>query len=216
MDARLVAFVGIAAVLTITPGADMALVAKNAFTRGPRASFATILGICSGLVVHASASALGLSMILAKSARAFAIVKWAGALYLLYLGLMALGRAARGRLPSPDPGSANDLALASESGREWWGGYGEGLFTNLLNPKVVLFYLTFLPQFIAPGDPVLQTSLLLASVHIVMGLIWLSIYGAALRKLSATMSRSGFRRTLEAATGGLLVALGVRLAFVRR
>lgn len=213
MDARFVAFVGIAALLTITPGADMALVAKNAFTRGPRASFATILGICSGLVVHATASALGLSVILAKSARAFAIVKWAGALYLLYLGLMALGRAVRGVSASA---VSLDRLAGGESGSAWWGGYGEGLITNLLNPKVVLFYLTFLPQFIAPGDPVLRTSLLLASIHIAMGLVWLSIYGAALRKLNAAMSRSGFRRALEAATGGLLVALGIRLAFVRR
>jgi len=216
MDARYVAFVGIAALLTITPGADMALVAKNAFSRGRRASFATILGICSGLVVHATASALGLSVILAESARAFAVVKWAGALYLLYLGLAALWRALHGVTPSPITRDANRDGAAEESGAAWWAGYVEGLFTNVLNPKVVLFYLTFLPQFIAPGDPILRTSLLLASVHIVMGLIWLSIYGAALRRLSAVMSRSSFRRTLEAATGGLLVAVGVRLAFAKR
>src|SRR5215470_7083327 len=216
MDARYVAFVGIAALLTITPGADMALVAKNVFTRGRSASFATILGICSGLVVHATASALGLSVILARSARAFAAVKWAGALYLLYLGLGALWRAAKGGGSAPAATAVGDREVEGESPGAWWAGYGEGLLTNLLNPKVVLFYLTFLPQFIAPGDPVLRTSLLLASVHILMGLIWLSIYGAALRKLNAAMSRSGFRRALEAATGGLLVALGIRLAFVRR
>jgi RhtB (resistance to homoserine/threonine) family protein len=216
MDARYIAFIGIAALLTITPGADMALVAKNAFTRGRSASFATILGICSGLIVHATASALGLSVILAKSARVFAAVKWAGAIYLLYLGLAALWRAFRGAALAVAAAAANESALAAESGREWWAGYGEGLLTNLLNPKVVLFYLTFLPQFIAPGDPVLRTSLLLASVHIAMGLIWLTIYSAALRKLNAAMSRSSFRRALEAATGGLLVALGIRLAFVKR
>jgi threonine/homoserine/homoserine lactone efflux protein len=99
MDGRYLAFAGIAAVLTITPGADMALVAKNVFTRGPKGSFATILGICSGLFVHATASALGLSVILAKSARAFEIVKWAGAAYLFYLGLMALRRAVKGGAP---------------------------------------------------------------------------------------------------------------------
>jgi len=216
MDARYVAFVGIAALLTITPGADMALVAKNVFTRGRSASFATILGICSGLVVHATASALGLSVILARSARAFAAVKWAGALYLLYLGLAALWRAAKGGDSAPAATAGGNREVEAESPGARWAGYGEGLLTNLLNPKVVLFYLTFLPQFIAPGDPVLRTSLLLASVHILMGLIWLSIYGAALRKLNAAMSRSGFRRALEAATGGLLVALGIRLAFVRR
>ncbi len=216
MDARYVAFVGIAALLTITPGADMALVAKNAFTRGRGASFATILGICSGLVVHATASALGLSVILAKSARMFAAVKWAGALYLLYLGLAALWRAAKGGSSAQVATVASGGEVELESRGVWWAGYGEGLLTNLLNPKVVLFYLTFLPQFIAPGHPVLRTSLLLASVHILMGLIWLSIYGAALRKLNAAMSGSGLRRALEAATGGLLVALGIRLAFVRR
>src|SRR5215467_13290125 len=120
MDARYVAFVGIAALLTITPGADMALVAKNAFTRGRRASFATILGICSGLVVHATASALGLSVILAKSARAFAVIKWVGALYLLYLGVAALRRAERGVSPSAAEPTGNEKVTMSEFRRDWW------------------------------------------------------------------------------------------------
>src|SRR5580658_4425711 len=93
MDARYLTFAGIAAVLTITPGTDMALLAKNVFTRGKRGSSATIAGICSGLFVHATASALGLSAILAESARAFEFVKWAGAAYLFYLGARALMRA---------------------------------------------------------------------------------------------------------------------------
>ena len=216
MDARYLAFAGIAALLTITPGADMALVAKNAFTRGRRASFATILGISSGLVVHATASALGLSLVLAKSARAFLVIKWAGALYLLYLGLRSLWRASETKWLSPLTPPAGEGNGADRSGRAWAAGYGEGLLTNLLNPKVALFYVTFLPQFIAPGDPVLGTSLLLASTHILMGLVWLTIYGAALRKLNNAMGQSGFRRTLEAVTGGLLVALGIRLAFAKR
>src|SRR5262249_23042520 len=131
------------------------------------------------------------------------------------LGIMALWRALRGVSPSP-VAAAGENAVSGGSGRTWLGGYAEGLITNLLNPKVVLFYLTFLPQFIAPGDPVLRTSLLLANAHSAMGLVWLTIYSAALRKLNAAVSSSGFRRALEAATGGLLVALGIRLAFVRR
>jgi threonine/homoserine/homoserine lactone efflux protein len=215
MDARYWAFAGIAAVLTITPGADMALVAKNVFTRGKQSSFATTAGICSGLFVHATASALGLSAILAESARAFEVVKWAGAVYLFYLGVRALLRAAKSTASAVE----NPARAAKTMGRikiGWWGSYAEGLLTNLLNPKVALFYLTFLPQFIAPGDPVLPISLLLAGLHVAMSLVWLIAYAGALQKLNATMTRSGVRRGIEAVTGGLLMALGVRLAFVKR
>ena len=212
MDARYLAFAGIAAVLTITPGADMALVAKNVFTRGQKGSFATILGICSGLFVHATASALGLSAILAKSARAFELVKWVGAAYIFYLGVIALRRAIRDAAPAQQALTASPVVR----GMGHWGGFAEGMLTNVLNPKVALFYLTFLPQFIAPGDPVLQVSLLLASLHVAMGLVWLSIYSRALHKLNTTMTRSGVRRGIEAVTGGLLMALGARLAFAKR
>jgi threonine/homoserine/homoserine lactone efflux protein len=212
MDGRYLAFAGIAAVLTITPGADMALVAKNVFTRGPKGSFATILGICSGLFVHATASALGLSAILAKSARAFEIVKWAGAAYLFYLGAMALRRAIRGEAPV----NLNAPGDAAQKREGWWGGYLEGLLTNLLNPKVALFYLTFLPQFIAPGDPVLRVSLFLASLHVAMGLVWLSIYSRALDKLNTKLASGRVRRAIETATGGLLMVLGAKLVFARR
>ena len=212
MDGRYLAFAGIAAVLTITPGADMALVAKNVLTRGPKGSFATILGICSGLFVHATASALGLSAILARSARAFEIVKWAGAVYLFYLGVMALRRAVK----SSAPASLERTEDAAKKREGWWGGYLEGLFTNLLNPKVALFYLTFLPQFIAPGDPVLRVSLFLASLHVVMGLVWLSIYSRTLHKLNTRLAGGRVRRAIEAATGGLLMALGAKLVFARR
>jgi len=212
MDARYLACAGIAAVLTITPGADMALVAKNVFTRGRRGSFATILGICSGLFVHATASALGLSAILAKSARAFEIVKWMGAAYLFYLGVMALRRAIRGEAPP----STAPLESSAKQRSGWWGAFSEGMLTNILNPKVALFYLTFLPQFIAPGDPVLRVSLFLASLHVAMGLIWLSIYSSALHKLNTKLAGGRVRRGIAAVTGGLLMALGAKLVFARR
>ncbi|HEY6385960.1 MAG TPA: LysE family translocator [Candidatus Acidoferrum sp.] len=139
MDSRYLAFAGLAAVLTITPGTDMALLAKNVFTRGKKGSSATIVGICSGLFVHAAASALGLSAILAESARAFEIVKWAGAEYLFYLGVRALMRAWKKSAlicleHAPSPMVRN---------MTWRPSYFERLFTNLLNPKVALFYLTF-------------------------------------------------------------------------
>jgi threonine/homoserine/homoserine lactone efflux protein len=212
MDTRYLAFAGIAAVLTITPGTDMALLAKNVFTRGKKGSSATIVGICSGLFVHATASALGLSAILAESARAFEIVKWAGAVYLFYLGVRAIMRAWK----APAPVSPEQVQKRSAKQVTWRASYFEGLFTNLLNPKVALFYLTFLPQFIAPGDPVLRIALLLACLHVAMSVVWLMVYSAALHRLNATLTRSGVRRGIEAMTGGLLMALGARLAFVKR
>jgi threonine/homoserine/homoserine lactone efflux protein len=212
MDSRYLAFAGIAAVLTITPGTDMALLAKNVFTRGRKGSSATIAGICSGLFVHATASALGLSAILAESARAFEIVKWAGAAYLFYLGIRALMRAWR----ESSPVSLERSQSPTFKNVTWRASYFEGLFTNLLNTKVALFYLTFLPQFIAPGDPVLRISLLLACLHVAMSVVWLMIYSSALLKLNAALTRSGVRRSIEAVTGGLLMALGARLAFVKR
>lgn len=212
MDSRYLAFAGIAAVLTVTPGTDMALLAKNIFTRGKKGSSATIAGICSGLFVHATASALGLSAILAESARAFEVVKWAGAAYLFYLGMRALLRAWK----EPSSVSLEEAPQFWVKPLKWRASYLEGLFTNLLNPKVALFYLTFLPQFIAPGDPVLRVSLLLACLHVAMSVVWLVIYSSALLRLNATLTRSNVRRGIEAVTGGLLMMLGARLALVKR
>ncbi len=212
MDSRYLAFAGIAAVLTVTPGTDMALLAKNIFTRGKKGSTATIAGICSGLFVHATASALGLSAILAESARAFEVVKWAGAAYRFYLGMRALLRAWK----EPSSVSLEEAPQFWVKPLKWRASYLEGLFTNLLNPKVALFYLTFLTQFIAPGDPVLSVSLLLACLHAAMSVVWLAIYSSALLRLNATLTRSDVRRGIDAVTGGLLMMLGARLALVKR
>jgi threonine/homoserine/homoserine lactone efflux protein len=209
MDARYLAFAGIAAVLTITPGADMALVAKNIFTRGRRGSFATILGICSGLFVHATASALGLFSDSREVGASFRNCEmgWRGLPFLPWHDDVAACEA------SPSTG-AQDKSAKQRAG--WWGAFSEGLFTNILNPKVALFYLTFLPQFIAPGDPVIRVSLFLASLHVAMGLVWLSIYSSALHKLNTKLASGHVRRGIEAVTGGLLMTLGVKLVFARR
>jgi threonine/homoserine/homoserine lactone efflux protein len=201
-------FLTIAAVLTITPGADMALVTKNVITRGRSAAFLTTLGICLGCLIHATLSGLGLSAILNRSATLFEVVKLAGAVYLVYIGAMSLRSAIRGQ-SAPD--AVNDIQPATGMRS-----FTEGLFTNLLNPKVALFYLTFLPQFIAPGEPVLRKSLFLALIHIGMGLVWLTLFISLLHTLSGVFSRSSIRRKLEAVTGGLLIAFGLKLAIAKR
>ena len=203
IDPSLLAFVGIAALLTVLPGVDMALVAKVTLQDGKRAAFFTSLGISSGLPVHAVASALGLSVVLSTSAEAFAAVKVAGAVYLAYLGVQTWRHAGRAIVAS--------AAVRARTAR---GAYAQGFLNNVLNPKVALFYVTFLPQFMNPGDNVLAKSLLLAGIHVGLGLAWLTTYAYAIERLAALLQ--GARRWLERLTGAILVGLAVRLAFERR
>jgi threonine/homoserine/homoserine lactone efflux protein len=205
LDGSILVFIGIAAVLTVLPGADMALVAKVTLLDGKRAAFFTSLGICAGLPVHATASALGLSLILATSAEAFTVVKFAGAAYLAYLGIRTIRDSL---LPAVDP------TVAAARARSRRAALAQGFLSNVLNPKVALFYLTFLPQFISPGDNVLAKSLLLAGIHALLGLVWLPLYAYAIDRIGAAVR--GARRWLERISGAALIGLGLRLAFERR
>jgi threonine/homoserine/homoserine lactone efflux protein len=204
LDPPFLAGLAVLALLTVSPGADMALVAKITLERGRRAALLATLGICSGLLVHATASALGLSVILATSAEAFTVVKLAGALYLAFLGVQALRSSFRH--------TAAGVPLPRRRAHPFL----QGILSNVLNPKVAVFYLTFLPQFMSPGDNVLARSLAFALSHAVMGIAWLSAYGYVLTRISAVLGGAGVRRWLERVTGGVLIALGARLALERR
>ncbi len=206
LDARVLAFAGIAAIVTLTPGADTMLVVRSAIVRGRRAGLLTVLGIGSGLFIHATLSALGLSVVLVRSARAFEIVKLAGALYLVFLGLQAIRSAARG-LPVEERAAGPAGAHRA---------FVEGLLTNVLNPKVAIFYLAFLPQFIGPHDPVLAKSILLASIHFVEGLAWLSLVTLFVGRLRPVLAQPRVQRALESVTGLVFIAFGVKLALSRR
>jgi threonine/homoserine/homoserine lactone efflux protein len=203
MDSRLIAFIGVAALLTIAPGPDMALVLRNALRGGRPTVVPTAAGIATGCVTWGAASSLGVAALLAASAQLYQALKLAGAAYLIFLGLMALRAAIRG-----DPSEAG----AGDPIRSRAGAYRQGLLTNLLNPKVGVFYATFLPQFIAPGQPVFATSVALACIHAGMGLVWLTLYGYGASRLADVISRGRIRRGIEAATGTVLVAFGLKLA----
>ncbi len=206
LDARVLAFTGIAALITLTPGADTMLVVRSALVRGRRAGMLTVLGVCAGLFVHATLSALGLSVILVRSARAFEIVKLAGAAYLVFLGLQAIWSAAR---------SGAVMARAAEPiGAHR--AFVEGMLNNVLNPKVAIFYLAFLPQFIGPGDPVLAKSILLAGIHFTEGVIWLSLVTLFVARIRGVLADPKVNRALESVTGLVLIGFGVRLATARR
>jgi RhtB (resistance to homoserine/threonine) family protein len=206
VDPRLYAFIGVAALLTILPGADMALVTRNVLAVGRQRAMLTIVGICSGCIIHATASALGLSAILATSATAFNVVKTIGAAYLVWIGIQSIRDATAPAAPQ----------AAETNARARLGPFLQGFLTNILNPKVAVFYLTFLPQFISPGTPVLQRSLLLASIHIAMGFVWLTAYAWFVDRIGAVLTRPRVKAWLERVTGGLLIALGARLAWERR
>src|SRR5262245_63634681 len=154
IDHQIIAFAGIAALLTITPGQDTVLVIRNVMAQGQRAGLLTTFGICCGLFVHATLSAVGLSLILLKSATAFEVVKLLGAAYLIWLGAQSLWQAFHGS------NRVFEKSIPEQRSAKGWPCFVQGFLTNILNPKVVVFYLAFLPQFISPGVWVFGSSVL--------------------------------------------------------
>ena len=212
MDPQLWAFRLVATLLAVTPGADTLLVARNALGRGRTAGLATITGIAAGCFAHAALSAVGVSLILVRSAEAFRALKWGGATYLIVLGLQSI----RGWWRVDDAAPAAAEADRGRTGSRRLRSLLEGLLTNVLNPKVGLFYLAFRPQFIGPGDPVLARSLLLGGLHVGIGVVWLSLLSLSLARIRPLVESRLWRGRLEGATGAVLIALGVRLAAERR
>jgi RhtB (resistance to homoserine/threonine) family protein len=213
LDHQVLAFTGIAAILTLTPGADTMLVMRNVLTRGQRAGMLTTVGICSGLFFHATLSALGLSLILVRSAAVFEIVKLFGACYLIALGCQSLWRALH---VGTTKISHTQKPIAPEQKQAGSRSFTEGLLTNVLNPKVAIFYLAFLPQFISPGDSAFGKSMLLAGIHFTLGITWLSLVTIFLGRVRALLTRPRVQHAVEATTGVILIAFGARLAFERR
>ena len=212
MDPQLWAFLLVATLLAVTPGADTLLVARNVLGRGRTAGLATIAGIAAGCVVHAALSAVGVSLILVRSAEAFQALKWGGAAYLIILGIQSIRGWWRVDAAAPTAAAADPAPTGSRRLRSFL----EGLLTNVLNPKVGLFYLAFLPQFIRPGDPVLARSLLLGGLHIGIGVVWLSLLSLSLVRIRPLVESRLWRARLEGASGAVLIALGIRLAAERR
>ncbi|WP_320169103.1 LysE family translocator [Maridesulfovibrio sp.] len=206
MDGLTLAFIPVAAVLTVTPGADTMLVVNNTLTRSTADGICTVAGINAGLIVHALASAFGLSVILMHSATAFEAVKLAGALYIIYLGIQSL-RSSRSPV-------IEDASFAKGS-KGITASVREGFLTNVLNPKVAVFYLALLPQFISPGEDILHKSLLLMLIHVCLGITWFCIVVFSLGRMRHLISGPKFRKRLEAVSGIIFIALGLRMALDR-
>ncbi len=192
-------------VLTLAPGADTVMVARNSLRGCFRDGAVTSLGICSGLFVHATVSAGGLSLILLGSARLFGAVKLLGSAYLIWLGLMGAHHALRGLAVGGDLGASGSAFFPLRSLRE-------GFLSNVLNPKAIVFHMAFLPQFIDPaGNPVFQAQAL-AGVHFIIAMIWQCLLAAMVDRAGLLLASSGVRRVMDGLTASVLLALGVKLA----
>jgi threonine/homoserine/homoserine lactone efflux protein len=193
-------------VLNATPGVDFLLTVSRTLQGGARAGVAAVAGINAGCVVHALMAAFGLAALLVLHPEAFRAIQWAGAAYLVWLGWGMLRQAGRGQeAPSP--------ALNSERlRRPWWADFRTGLLTNVLNPKVALFFLAFLPQFVPAGSPSKTGSFLLLGAWFVLqgGLFSLGLVALAAR-LARVSPAQRARRWLNALGGGLFIALALRL-----
>jgi threonine/homoserine/homoserine lactone efflux protein len=199
-------FLAVAAIVVITPGVDMALVTRNALMRGRRAAVMTAFGINVGILFWVLAAALGLAAVVSTSATAFAAIKLAGAAYLFYLGVQAL------RSPRTDRPESEPIPRSAPSSRL---AFRQGLVSNILNPKIAVFFTSLLPQFVgvhgSAGD-----LLLLGLLFNAMGVGWLLCYATAVARGRNVLARPRVRRTLERGSGLVLVGLGTRLALEKR
>lgn len=190
-------------ILTLTPGLDTALVIRNTTRGGFHDGAVTSLGICLGLFVHASFSALGISVILTQSAELFTLVKSVGAAYLIWLGISSLR--------SLKHASAMSISEGREQRVQGKRSLREGFLSNVLNPKTAVFYLAFLPQFINPEYSPLVQSMVMASIHFIIAMVWQCGLSGMLNSAKSLLKSSKFIRWMEATTGLVLVGLGVKL-----
>ncbi|MEV0266703.1 LysE family translocator [Streptomyces sp. NPDC050617] len=204
-------FALVVGLLTLTPGLDTALVLRTAALGERRRAWGVVLGIQSGTLLWGALTSLGVTALLAASQVAYQTLRWAGAAYLLWMGARMLWLTWRGDGGEGDAERQEAAALGDPSD-SLLGGWRRGLLTNALNPKVGVFYVAVLPQFIPATAPHLATGLLLTSVHVVLGLLWSTVLVAFARALRGWLRKPSARRVLDRVTGTVIVGFGVKLA----
>ena len=206
IDAQLIAFAGVSLLLAVTPGPDMAVVTKNALAHGRRGVVLTTSGIGLALVVWVTATAIGLSALLRTSGGVLFALKLVGACYLAYLGIRAL-LDSRQKLP--------DLLAGVPAAAPAGAVFRQGFLSAISNPKLGVFFVTFLPQFVLPGQPVLARLLELGVTFAVIGWIWMNVYGIFVTRLRDVITTPRVRQWMQRVTGVVLLGFGARLALER-
>jgi threonine/homoserine/homoserine lactone efflux protein len=206
----LIAYLAVATLLAISPGPDTMFVLASSASGGPRNGVAATLGISTGSIVHASAAALGISALIAASPVAFDVLRFGGALYLAWIGAWALYRLWRGL--------RDDSAISKAAPVSARAAYRRGFVTNVLNPKVAIFYVAFLPQFadVSLGHVPVQI-FLLGCIHNAIGSLWLMTLAMASGRMVQVLARSARARAwLDGTAGAVYLILAARIFFLER
>jgi RhtB (resistance to homoserine/threonine) family protein len=191
--------------LIILPGPDTAIATKNTVTFGRIGGLKTAVGTCCALLIHTSAAVLGLSAIIVKSALLFSLFKYVGAVYLIYLGVKTLWS-----LKKKEVAASVEMDTKSQFVNKSC--FKQGFLTNLLNPKVAVFFLTFLPQFVDSGSNTFLPFLIMGITYTVLTAVWFLLYVYLINQISAFMKKPKTQNIIEAITGTILIGFGLKLA----
>ncbi|MGJ8514085.1 LysE family translocator [Carnimonas bestiolae] len=205
MSSMLWVYTGTVLLLVMTPGLDTALILRTSLVQGARQAIFAALGINLGLLCWGALVAAGLGALLTASELAYHLLKWVGAAYLAWLGI--------GMLLRPRQSFHTEGRPQTRSGTGW---LLKGLASNVLNPKVGVFYVSFLPQFIPEGASIAGYAMMLASIHVLLGIIWCGLLIAATRPLGRRLREGALVRWMDRVTGGVFVAFAARLALTAR
>ncbi|MGG4555224.1 LysE family translocator [Paenibacillus humicus] len=190
--------------IALTPGADTVLVTKNTLSQGRRAGLKTVAGVCTGIIIHELLAILGLSAIIASSVLLFNIVKYVGVAFLIFMGLSIL--------LSKKYYNTNNITN-SENQKFETPSFFQGLLSNVLNPKAIIFFIFFIPQFIKPSENISLQMFLLGVTPVLITLIWLAIYVNLIGYIRKWFNKPTFQSIFQRITGFVLITLALKLAF---
>nr|WP_269810634.1 LysE family translocator [Kineosporia rhizophila] len=202
-------FALVVGLLTLTPGLDTALIVRTAAIGHSRRAWGVVAGIQTGTLTWGILTSLGITAVLTASALAYEVLRWAGAAYLLWMGLSMLWSTRR---PAAGEPTMDESGPATGEGGGFRSGWRQGTVTNLLNPKMGAFYVALLPQFIPAGASPLTFGVLLACVHIALGVVWSTILVLVARRLRNVLQRPAARRVMDRVTGTVIAGFGIKLA----